>query len=190
MAAKTSLSRTVRRVLLAGLVLGWSATVVSITVAALPYNPLTMPFGQERGIKMFVPEGWGFFTRDPREPDLIVLTKSTGSWRILRNMPIASAANAFGIDRYPRAQSVELAMILHGVSDADWKGCSVAVETCLDRTAAIPVTDRSPYPTLRGTLGLVKQEPIPWAWSANSDMVVMPSAVVVVNVDNRVAEKR
>ncbi|HSP17291.1 MAG TPA: SdpA family antimicrobial peptide system protein [Thermoanaerobaculia bacterium] len=172
----------VRRVLLAGLVVLWSGALLSITVTALPYNPLTLQPREDRGIKTLMPEGWGFFTRDPREPDLIVFVQSGQTWRKLRNMPISSAANSFGIDRFPRAQSVELAMLLHEVDEDAWRRCSEAVSTCLRGASPIPIVDRSPRPTLEGTLALVRQEPIPWAWSANAESVVMPSSFVVIEV--------
>jgi len=162
---------------------GWATILLSIVAASLPYNPLTLDLPAERGIRMLMPEGWGFFTRDPREPDITTYVKSKGSWYRSPNMPIANAANLFGINRFPRAQSVELGMLLHDVPAEWWRPCRSNIDACLQSIPAKPVTNTSPFPVFRDTIGLVRQEPIPWAWAAHRNSITMPAFIVILQVN-------
>ena len=49
-----------------GLVLFWSILLSLVAISGLPYNPLSMSLRIELGIRSVLPEGWGFFTKDPR----------------------------------------------------------------------------------------------------------------------------
>jgi len=172
-----------RRGVLLAIVGGWATILLSIVAASLPYNPLTLDLPAERGIRMLMPEGWGFFTRDPREPDITTYVKSKGSWYRSPNMPIANAANLFGINRFPRAQSVELGMLLHDVPAEWWRPCRSNIDACLQSIPAKPVTNTSPFPVFRDTIGLVRQEPIPWAWAAHRNSITMPAFIVILQVN-------
>ena len=44
------------------------------------------------------------------------------------------------------------------------------------------ITNRSPEPTLCGAIGVALQKPIPWAWIDLPRPVVMPSRVVLLEV--------
>src|SRR5690606_6732348 len=54
-----------------GLLLGWSTVTVYALHGALPYNPVKLPFQDRFNIRLFLPEGWAFFTRDPREDRML-----------------------------------------------------------------------------------------------------------------------
>jgi antimicrobial peptide system SdpA family protein len=161
----------------------WSAVFFLITVSSLPYNPSSIGPMAERDVKTTVPEGWGFFTRDPREPDIALYEQRQGVWQKAAHMPIARASNLFGIDRFPRAQSVEIGMIL---SDLDrpnaWRACDGDLVTCLNAAPKIALRHRWKYPVLLGTVAFVRQEPVPWAWAGSRDRITMPRFVLVTSL--------
>lgn len=159
--------------------------VYKVTLSALPYNPLSPGINQKTTITSIIPEGWGFFTRNPRETDLYLFFSENGKWVKNRNTPISSWRNSFGLNRFPRAQSVELGMILNSINDTCWKTAMINIDNnTITDTVVIQITDRSPSPTITGRICIVQQEPIPWAWSWNREKLKMPSQYVIVDIKN------
>ncbi len=145
--------------------------------AALPFNPFTLALAQKVRIQAFVPQGWKFFTKNPRDERIDVLAKDdNGRWRSILLGHNASAANLFGIRRNSRAQGVEFGLIASSLGKNRWISCSQRVDVCMNAApVAATVKNISPGPTLCGEVVLVKQPPVPWAWSRSKREVVMPS---------------
>lgn len=163
------------------LVAAWGTALALITVASLPYNPLSMALHLEVGIRSLVPEGWGFFTREPRSLDLHLSQPSGDAWRPIAFLPIAHPRNLFGIDRRPRAIPVELATLLDQIAKSDWRDTTDA-DARQQPLAPVRVTNPMKRPLLCGPLRVVSHEPVPWAWFASGDAVEMPSWVILLDV--------
>lgn len=161
----------------------WCYIIYKVTSSALPYNPLSPDMNVQAGITTFIPEGWGFFTRDPREPDLYLFVLKNKQWVKSANMPISNFRNAMGLNRLPRAMSVELAMLMSEIKEDDWVFSDLNVnKPDMKDFSIIPLKNTSPHPTLKDTLCIVQQEPVPWAWSWNRDRLSLPSKYIVINV--------
>lgn len=164
----------------------WSLLAFYAVDASLPSNVVHLPFESVVNARTLVPQGWGFFTRSPREPDLspYVLDTASGEWTDVSDAPHSEARNVFGLRRASKAQRVELALVRSGVPKEAWSDCDGEPFDCLDRAQTLgPVTNGSPHPTICGTVGLVSQEPVPWAWARSGRDVVMPSRVARVEVE-------
>lgn len=155
------------------LVLAWSVPVTYALRFYLPFNPSRLA-SRTPPLVALVPEGWGFFTRDPREEDVFIYFKSdSNTWLLLSQW-------TFGFDRSGRRTSREGRSLLTQI-DAEAAACRKDHVSCLDDVAPQEKTATTDHvPTLCGDVGFVIQEPIPWAW-ASAD-VVMPSRVVRVRV--------
>jgi len=168
------------------LAIAWSLLVLYAAHIELPANALDLPF--ESSIKpplqALVPEGWGFFTRDPREARLLPYVREAGSWRAAREGPNGEPRNAFGFNRAARAQGVEMGLLETSIPTKAWKACATEIAACLDRISApIEVGNPTPAPTLCGDVGLVHRDPLPWAWAGSEpDETSMPSKVVRLTV--------
>jgi antimicrobial peptide system SdpA family protein len=169
-------------VLLVGLGLGLPA-LYSVH-AALPPNAIQLPFADRIEARKWAPQGWAFFTRDPREPDVIAYLPSiSGSWRRDASGPQAQVAYAFGWSRRLRAKGVEMGRLLTVLRPSDWRECHAEPPLCF---GSLPVQSRlrnsSPIPSLCGDVAFVQQEPVPWAWFTSGVQVTMPSKVIRVKV--------
>lgn len=133
-----------------------------------------------------LPEGWGFFTRDPQEPRVGVFRRGPESdtWReeSARN---TTAAYLFGASRAARTRGIEIATLLQSVPDAAWVECTDPLEHCAAAIAQpFPViTNLAASPTLCGDLLLRLQEPVPWAWSRSARTIEMPSRATAMKVE-------
>jgi antimicrobial peptide system SdpA family protein len=134
--------------------------------AALPAAPFRLPFVDREQVHAVLPEGWAFFTRSPREPELTSYRlHPDGTWHLATQRSSMSFASALGLNRRDRAQGTELAGIVNPLAAADWTGCDQAPTACLAEVAvARTLPNRSNHPTLCGDVGLVVQDVLPWAW--------------------------
>jgi antimicrobial peptide system SdpA family protein len=149
--------------------------------APMPANAVSLP--GERSMKLSIqqllPQGWAFFTRNPREPDLLLFTLDRdGQWRDAMRPPHAEPRNAFGFARASRTQGVEAGVLISRLTDQRWQECRILPVDCLRRAPTVTVANPTPKPTVCGDIGLVSQPPVPWAWSRSGRTVTMPSTVI------------
>jgi antimicrobial peptide system SdpA family protein len=151
-------------------------------VAAI--DKVSMPVIGGRMVWLTVfPQGWNFFTRDARESRLLLFRLEKGVWTRI-DMPHGSVKALLGILRSPRSQGVELGAILSKSARTKWMKCTDSPHVCLERKPTVFKTIKNPStaPLLCGTLGIVSQPPVPWAWSGHRDAVVMPSEILTLEV--------
>ncbi len=153
-----------------GAVFGWAAVFCYSIHVQLPFNPMRLPFESKVPIVAILPQGWGFFTREPREPNVQAFTRRDG--RPLLTDSNAGPSNFFGLSRRPRALGVELGLILSSIREEQWK----------KQTTPLTIHNPTPEPTLCGNLTLVRRPPLPWAWSRSKRPVTMPAETVQVDV--------
>ncbi len=162
---------------------GWLLVVVYALHAALPFNPIKLPLETRVQPRFWLPEGWAFFTRDPREENMRVFVRHEGNWVSAGMGPIAKPSNSFGLDRACRAQGVEAALLINGFPSSAFQECRDPVAACLERAPiTAEVQNISPTPTLCGDVGVVMQKPVPWAWWSSGLRATMPSRVLRMSV--------
>lgn len=143
----------------------WLFIALNVIKISLPYNSFgTMLYGKSEIIfKSVLPEGFAFFTRDPREFQITIYNSNkeeidlhNGSWSYL-----------LGVNRYPRAYNVELGHIFSVIAAKQWYNCQSGGIDCLD-DSVIPlyvIQNNFPHPMLKGEYYLKIDEPTPWAWA-------------------------
>lgn len=168
------------------LIAAWSTLAIHAVHAVLPNNPIKLPLAEVFDIRLILPEGWAFFTRDPRDPEAVVyLRGEDGQWRISPDVPRFHLSNAFGLDRYIRAHGVEMGLVMEEAQKAVRSDCEKEPQECLEKaTAALTVNNPSPRPQLCGQVGIVLRKPVPWAWSRSHQQkpISMPSKVLRLEV--------
>lgn len=131
------------------------------------------------------PQGWGFFTRYPREQLTKCFIKEGNNYLDIIKQ-CTDVENAFGLDRACRAKHAELEVLINQVKDSLWisgrypkKKLSLhfASETVLDSVKNI-----FHNPAIYGEVVLVKEDRLPWAWSRKSQILNPPIKYVKVFV--------
>ncbi|WP_323375807.1 SdpA family antimicrobial peptide system protein [Streptomyces alkaliterrae] len=148
----------------------WAVAALYVAQANLPKNVIELP-GQDKAataVGPVAPQGWAFFTKSPRDVELVPYVYRDGEWRSALRAPHARPSNAFGLDRASRSQGIEMALLLERAGElTDWADCAGALTAvdCLDTAAASDrVRNPSPEPSLCGTAAIVQMRPVPWAW--------------------------
>ena len=165
------------------MVLFWIVFAVYCVHPALPYSSVRLPGTQAVNRLVLAPQGWGFFTRSPREDRQLVYGRGRDGWKSAAKGPHAQLRNELGLDRSSRAQGVEIAMLMGAGAARAWRACEGKVTACLDtlpRGAA--VRNPSPNPSLCGTVAIVNRPPVPWAWVRSPVPVEMPSRILPLEV--------
>jgi antimicrobial peptide system SdpA family protein len=169
-----------------GLAMAWSLLILYAVHIELGVNALDLPFEStiKPPLQAVIPEGWGFFTRDPREARLLPFRNESGVWLAANEGPNGEPWNALGFNRAARAQGVELGVIETAIPSEAWKPCSAEIADCFDKLSTpTTVTNPIPNPTLCGDVGLAKRNVLPWAWASSvSDETGMPSNVVRLKI--------
>jgi antimicrobial peptide system SdpA family protein len=162
----------------------WAAAVAYAIHPALPYNAVRLPFAAEMRRVVLAPQGWAFFTRDPREEKQTLFARGADrAWRSALLAPHARLANTLGLNRRSRSQGVEAAMLMEHAPDEAYVECREAPSACLLRLpAGVKVRNASSHPTLCGAVAVVLQPPVPWAWLGTRRPVVMPSRILPLEV--------
>jgi antimicrobial peptide system SdpA family protein len=166
--------------------LGVSAALLTLYVVhgGMKGNALRLPYEGTINAVFWAPEGWKFFTRDCREERTTMYVRRNGAWQDAARTPNANPANAFGLNRIGRAQGIELGLLTQDIPIESWQSCpDENPAACLERS---PVARRmkniSPSPSLCGSVGLVSQKPVPWAWAKQGLHVAMPIATIRLEV--------
>lgn len=170
---------------LVAIVAFWVSVIFYVVHSQLPSNAIRLP-GQEQSrltITTLTPQGWAFFTKSPREPQIGVWRLAGASgWQDARLGPHSELWNVLGFDRRSRAQGLELGIMQTAVPQGKWTPCDGAdVHACLARTpSVVTIRNLAPNPIHCGSIGLVQREPLPWAWAGSR--TVMPATVARLEV--------
>ena len=164
-------------------ILFWGVSIVFIALGSLPYNPLSLSNKNRLKITSVIPEGWAFFTRNPREANVFLYRKQENK---IVSVDVANSSPSmfWGLKRNVRAQGVELEIIFNSINDTNWLKCNDDINKCLnwDTIPAIQVQNTTLIHSLCGELFLQKKEPVPWAWSKSREDIHMPAQVIKLNV--------
>jgi len=149
--------------------------------AALPTNPIKLPFEEQIDMIKWMPQGWGFFSKNPRDEQFFGYDMETG--KSVFTFPNNRPENIFGLRREGRTQGIEYGRIYSNIKPSEWKSCEGDSMDCLNQlNQTINVKNDIPDPTICGEVGFVNRGIVPWAWSRDSENIEMPSKVVKVNV--------
>jgi antimicrobial peptide system SdpA family protein len=129
------------------------------------------------------PEGWAFFTRNPREPRIEAFAiNAAGDWQPVNWQ---NAALDLGFSRRGRVLHLALSWAVTQVPIASWHPCQEHPVRCgsrIERTR-VPLDLSTPatrYLPRGRDLILYVAPPVPWAWSRSKEAVTMPGRVVRV----------
>lgn len=134
------------------------------------------------------PQGWGFFTRDPSEADLLFYRAET--LEPLWVTPQGRVENAFGVSRTQRAQGPEAAALLEGVAESDWHECQLGqtLQNCVhqmneDGTSVVTAVNESPVQTLCGPVIFSQSDPVPWSFRDLYEAKHLPRFVAELEIE-------
>lgn len=159
-----------------------------ILISSVPSNPLKPSQKTVMNMRTLIPQGWSFFTKNPREVSPIIFKKYDGQWENI-SYKNASYRNLFGLSRKSRSLMVSLGNKTGKIPKQDWGEYPIEIKktyksSYLDKFD-IPnfsvITDKPNK--LCGDILVLEKEYIPWAWSRNSENLNMPAKAIILNIE-------
>lgn len=155
--------------------------IINIFLVTVKGNPIEITNEVDSRVFNFIPQGWAFFTRNPREAQISIYKIENGS--ILKPYPQrhSSFINLFGLKRTSSKILTELQLIKLKTSDSLYSDMKWNYQ--VDKYSKLP-TKSFEYkneifdPILLGNFIVVYQKPVPWAWSKSIKKIKMPSKVI------------
>lgn len=173
------------KVLFVLLLFVYSLFLFLVADSSLGHNVILLTRSLNRHVYAITPQGWGFFTRNPREP-LIDLYSINGKHYNRLSLPNSSLKYFWGFNRGMRFSSSQTAYFVSQIPDSKWMlDSDYDIDMLAQTIATVDVMNDFSYPLYCGKFLLVKTERIPWAWSKHRERLKMPRSVVVINVQCR-----
>lgn len=121
-------------------------------------------------VQSLVPQGWGFFTRNPREASMIPYVYDGTTWVNANRGPNAQLRYLLGLNRESRLTEFDIVQLLQqSATVTTWTPCAEPeVDSCVaSATAAgvVPVVTYGYQLRLCGDVLIIRQEPIPLAYA-------------------------
>jgi sporulation delaying protein A len=160
----------------------WVVANLSVFVSD---SPIDLGYRRRTVVQALSPQGWAFFTRDPRESWEKVFLVRHG------RLEPANPADARGMPwrgaiRGTRNRGIVLSHVIQAVPADAWQECKKSVTACWKAYSATPVPVRVEVHDNTGLCGqalLQKQPTLPWAWRRASGRTHMPSRIALVKID-------
>ena len=150
--------------------------------ASLPSNALTLPLEGAVDVRALLPQGWGYFSGDARQPIPTAYVHRGGSWQPVADGHQGTPRLLLGLDRSGRLGEQEIAFAQAAVPDEPHE-CREADIDCLeDLPVQGSATNPLAEPTLCGDVGIVRRDVLPWAWSHSAQRDRMPATAVRVEM--------
>jgi antimicrobial peptide system SdpA family protein len=163
----------------------WIGLIYCVFISSIPHNPLSLGKNYSTYIKTFFPEGWQFFTKNPRDPQILILEEINGDWKKHSLFPNSSLNNYLGLRRGSKAIGVEYGLLCETLSPSQWltianKNIFTYIKS--DTTNSIKTINTNINPLLCGDYIFVEIEPCPWAWRDTQDKYSMPAKIIKLHI--------
>lgn len=168
------------KILLGSLIVVWSTFFFTTIVSALPYTPLNLSENTKEKVLTHVLQGWGFFSKNPRDEMFNVHLLENEDALLWPNITVD---NLFGLSREGHAQGVEAGRLYSQIPDPQLETCERDIKNCLESMeVSATVKNEDNKKTICGPVGFSFTRPVPWAWSDYYSIADQESQVVKVKV--------
>lgn len=160
--------------------------ILGVFFNTIENNAVRLKMNIQKTVFTFVPQGWAFFTRDPREAQIVLYKINNKNKLIQIGQRHSSSTNLFGLNRRADKIMFEFALIKEKLKDSQFQNTRWNYQYKLfSKTPTITYTvkNRLKNPNLKGKYIIIFQKPVPWAWSKRIDKIKMPAKIIRLNIN-------
>lgn len=157
-----------------------------LLITSIPENPIRLrySFFNNKEMKYLIPQGWSFFTKNPREEEIYIydLSNSLNTKIKLNNIQLNQL---FGIKRENRIIYTKTSTVFQNIDASlliDFKGDALGFiqkEENMKTLNEVSVNVRKP--SLCGKYLIEVKQPIAWSWLSIKSKVKMPSKLIIID---------
>jgi antimicrobial peptide system SdpA family protein len=137
--------------------------VFFIVVCSMPPSAYRPDFRISAAVEAFMPEGWSFFTRSPRE-EMADLYSVEGDTVYRFTSTNGAPSNFFGLSRKSRKVGMDLSFLAESIPDSAWETVSMLTASTPFKKIFKCKPNRRITSIPRGRYIIAAYKPIPWAW--------------------------
>ena len=145
-------------------------------------NPVRLSYNNAQELYSILPQGWAFFTRNPKEEVLQLYKEDKSNLKLINNSASLSFKDVFGLKRDVRKKSAELAEIIKKIPSEKWetKKSSDKMKNLINLKISDTVINVFNNKLLTGDYIIVRSRRKPWAWSNSS--ITLPYRCIKIHV--------
>ena len=148
--------------------------------SSLSYNLNTPNYAVKQLFNLSAPEGWGFFTRSPREEMVDVYAVENNKIKKFMQKN-GHYSNFFGVSRLSRTIGMETSILLSKVNDSMWSD-NVDISNIKIPSQNYTLDNESLHFLKSGDYVFVKRKTVPWAWRKNVQQTNIPYEITHIKV--------
>lgn len=155
-------------------------TVFILSIGQNVYQENYSSFTQKT-INSVLPQGWGFFTRNPIETKYRIYSIEDSKLELV-NRKNSSPQNLFGLSRKSRRFGYEFSKIYTSIKPENWNKPNNELIEKLKSNYLDTLTINSDYFLIKeGKYLIVKYENVPWAWSkqVKTDKIIEYANIII-----------
>lgn len=160
--------------------------VSGVFLHSIKDNPIKLNINIENKLFTFTPQGWAFFTRNPREAQVIIYTKNTKNHYEEIQQRHSSYKNLFGLKRNASKIMSEMQFIKAKINDTLYKNTKWNFQSNIysnKKLEIITIDNQMKNPLLCGEYFIVYQKAVPWAWSSSIEKIKMPAKIIRLKIN-------
>jgi antimicrobial peptide system SdpA family protein len=131
--------------------------------SSIKFNAQTPTYAFSKLLKKTIPEGWGFFTKSPRE-DLIEIYRVENKKIEKVELRNTSYTSFFGASRKNRKLSMEVSIMSELVNESEWLKKTDMAKLVIPNKI-VKVDNKNLKYLKGGEFVLIKRQIVPWAWT-------------------------
>ena len=159
--------------------------IAGVFIYTVENNPIKLNINLENKIFTFVPQGWAFFTRNPREAQIVIYKKNKTNDLEEIDQRHACIGNLFGLNRNASKIMSELQLIKNKINDSLYQNTQWNYQNNIYTDIslkAFSVKNQMKKPILCGEYIVVFQKAVPWAWSKSLYKIKMPAKIIKLKI--------
>jgi len=168
-------------------ILSFIGLFIYILINSIKFNTLTNDLEAKHIIFRVVPQGWAFFTKNPRENQVLIYKIENG-YAVDCNFKHNNYQYLFGLNRTCTKVSTEIEFIKSKINSDLWSSTrwnyqsNRPIYSIPKGVKQTRMTSKFSDPEIIGSYLLVLQEPVPWAWSKQDKSIKMPAKMVQIEI--------
>ncbi len=163
----------------------YSTLIILVVFSNVPYSELSIQGQLKKYIQTVLPQGWEFFTLNPRSEYTVIYKYNSNGEIIIQDFKNSSTNSYLGISKINRIRNIELEVLISRTDSSKYITCFSFEElkNISDTTTCYTIKNTTNIHAMKGTFLIRKTTPIPWAWYCNNPNLFIASKIIKIKID-------
>ena len=163
-------------------------SIFTILINSIGFNALSESLEEKKIVFTLSPQGWAFFTRSPKEAQLLLYKIEDSKIKDLHHKH-SHYSNYFGLSRSCTKTFSELQLIKSKIQDSlyvdikfNYLLSDPIKQLELDKINSVTVKNQFKMAYLNGKYIFIIQDILPWAWLSSRNKLYMNAKAIIIEI--------